>query len=193
MRKYRKPDLKGPRYRKTTHNVLNASFLKDFKAKYPKYADLDNKKLKSIIETYNGVLWQMVIDEREGVELPEGLGFLFIGTATVKSENPDPEKSAELGVAVTHMNWSTNNRVCKIFYTNYPSKYRFANREVWTFSAVRQFKRSVSKAYVANWERYIVIDNLSKISHLYRKMNNKFYDERRLPELLEKYDEFQID
>jgi hypothetical protein len=193
MRKYRKPDVKGPRYRKTVHNVLNSSFLEEFKTKYPNYRNIDNKKLKSIIDSYNGVLWQMIIDEREGVELPEGLGFLFIGTATAKSENPNPVKSAESGVALTHMNWQTNNRICKIFYTNYPSKYRFANREVWTFMAVRQFKRSVSKAYVDNWERYIVIDNLKKISHLYRKMNNKFYDERNLETLLESYDEFKID
>lgn len=193
MRKYRKPDVKGPRYRKTAHNVLNSSFLEEFKNKYPNYRNVDNKKLKSIIDSYNGVLWQMIIDEREGVELPEGLGFLFIGTATAKSENPDRVKSEESGIALTHMNWQTNNRICKIFYTNYPSKYRFANREVWTFMAVRQFKRSVSKAYVDNWERYIVIDNLKKISHLYRKMNNKFYDERNLDTLLESYDEFKID
>lgn len=193
MRTHRKPDIKGPRYRKTTYSILNREFFNEFKKKYPGYKNVDNKVLKEIINTYNGLLWQMVIDEREGVEIPEGLGFLFLGTANVKSENPDMKASAEAGVTITHMNWPTNNKICKIIYTNYPAKYRFANREVWTFSAVRQFKRTVSKAYLENWQKYIVIDNLANISQLFRKDNITFYTKKREAELLEEYDEFMID
>ena len=193
MRTYRKPDIKGPRYRKTTHSIFNTEFISEFKKKYPGYQNIDNKVLKEIIQVYNGLLWQMVIDEREGVEIPEGLGFLFLGTATVKTENPDNKASGEAGVAITHMNWPTNNRICKIVYTNYPAKYRFANREIWTFSAVRQFKRSVSKAYVENWQKYIVIDNLANISQLFRRANANFYTKSKMKTLLDEYDEFKID
>jgi hypothetical protein len=193
MKTYRQPDVKGPRYRKRKYNVLNAAFLEDFKKKYPAYKNVDNKILKNVIDTYNGVLWQMVIDEREGVEIPEGLGFLFIGSATAKSENPNRTLSSKMGVLVTHMNMETNNKICKILYTSYPSKYKFVNREVWTFSAVRQFKRTVSKAYLDNPNKYIVIDNLTKISNLYKKANVQFYTKKKEETLLESYDEFKID
>lgn len=193
MRTYRQPDVKGPRYRKKKHNVLNANFLEDFKKKYPAYKNVDNKILKTIIDTYNGVLWQMVIEEREGVEIPEGLGFLFIGSATVRNDNPDRVVSGRMGVLINHMNMETNNKVCKILYTNYPSKYKFVNREVWTFSAVRQFKRTVSKAYLDNPNKYIVIDNLAKISNLYKRANAKLYAKKKEQSLLDEYDEFAID
>lgn len=193
MRTYRQPDVKGPRYRKRKHNVLNASLLEEFKKKYPAYKNVDNKVLKNVIDTYNGSLWRMVIEEREGVELPEGLGFLFVGSATAKGENPNRTISKNKGVLINHLNMETNNKICKIIYTNYPSKYKFANREVWTFGAVRQFKRSVSKAYLDNPDKYIVIDNLTKISNLYKSANAKLYAKKKEESLLDEYDEFAID
>jgi hypothetical protein len=75
---FKKPNLKGPRYRAKRLGLLNAKTIKEFKEKNPLYSDIDNNKLKNIIKTYNVRLWKAVIDNRDGVELPDSLGYLFI-------------------------------------------------------------------------------------------------------------------
>ena len=64
-------------------------------------------------------------------------------------------------------NWETDGNLGKIFYTNYSTKYRFKNRELWGFLACRDFKRSVAKSYPINWTKYLVMKNKYKVAHLY--------------------------
>ncbi len=49
----------------------------------------------------------------------------------------------------------SRNKLLKIFYSNYEAKYPFKHKDVWTFTAVRQFKRSVAKTYPEKWNKYI--------------------------------------
>jgi len=64
-------------------------------------------------------------------------------------------------------NWETDGNLAKIFYTNYSTKYRFKNRELWRFEACRDFKRTVAKKYPSNWTKYVVMKNKYKVAHLY--------------------------
>ena len=80
MKEFKKPDVKAPRFRPEVYNVLNKEFFDLFRKKYPKYKDLDNDSLKRVIKTFNKLIYQTVIDTRDGVQLPESLGWLFIGT-----------------------------------------------------------------------------------------------------------------
>lgn len=194
MKNYNAPDLNAPRYRKKTHNILNAQFFKEFKDKYPKYKDLDNKLLKEIVAHFNGLIWQNVIDNREGVAFPESLGYLFVGSCTsTKKFNPDLNKSIQTGIAVRNLNWDTDSKICKIVYTNYSSKYVFNFRELWSFVAVRQFKRAVSKAYKEQWQKYIVLDDFATVSQIFKEGEEKMYSKKYEEKLLEEYDEFEID
>ena len=77
---FKKPNLNAPRYREKRLGLLNYETIKEFKDKKPLYSKIDNSKLKQIIKTYNIKLWKAVIENRDGVELPDSLGFLFIGT-----------------------------------------------------------------------------------------------------------------
>lgn len=194
MDNYNAPDLNAPRYRKKSLSFSNAKFFKEFKEKYPAYKDLDNKVLKEIIAHFNGLIWENVIEEREGMSLPQSLGFLFIGSCTAKKAfNADHTKSAKLGVKVKNLNYDTDNKLCKIVYTNYANKYAFKYREIWGFQAVRQFKRNVSKVYSENWQKYIVLDEFITIAQLFRKNDEKMYSKKHEEKLLEEYDEFEID
>ena len=74
MREFRKPDLNAPRYRPKVYNVLSQDLLTQFKEKYPKYKDLSYQVFKDVIKKANEVLWNTVIENRDGVELPESLG-----------------------------------------------------------------------------------------------------------------------
>ena len=75
---FKKPNLKGPRYREKRLGLLNKKTISEFKDKKPLYSSIDDSKFKRIIKLYNNNLWNGVIENRDGVELPDSLGFLFI-------------------------------------------------------------------------------------------------------------------
>ena len=95
---FKAPDLNAPRYREKVLSLLNSELIKEFKDKYPIYESIDDLKLKKIIRLYNTKLWEEVIDSREGVELPDSLGYLFIGTCpAAKSVNTNYSLSKQYG------------------------------------------------------------------------------------------------
>lgn len=168
MREFKSPDLKAPRYRPEVHTIMNKEFFESFKKKHPKYKDLDNVELRKIVKYFNNTLYQTVIDTRDGVQLPEQIGWLFIGTCqSPKKQNVDFIKSKKYGVTVTNKNWETDGKLAKIFFTSYALKHKMKNREFWGFVACREFKRAVAKSYPENWNMYLVVEPTIKI-----KLNN---------------------
>ena len=93
----KKPDLNAPRYRPKKLNLTNIDFYKKFIDSNPKYASMDISTFKSIISSFNGEIWKKVVEERDGVELPEQLGYIFIGTCPRKKSNVDFSKSKKYG------------------------------------------------------------------------------------------------
>jgi len=168
MKEFKSPDLKAPRYRPEVHTIMNKEFFESFKKRHPKYKDLDNVELRKIVKYFNNTLYQTVIDTRDGVQLPEQIGWLFIGTCqSPKKQNIDFVKSKKYGVAVTNKNWETDGKLAKIFFTSYALKHKMKNREFWSFVACREFKRAVAKSYPENWNMYLVVEPTIKI-----KLNN---------------------
>jgi len=84
LKEFRKPDLNAPRFRPKKLNILNQDLYQKFIRDTPKYRYLSYDKFKNIITTMNGMIYQTVIDKRDGVELPEQLGYIFIGTCPRK-------------------------------------------------------------------------------------------------------------
>ena len=72
-------------------------------------------------------------------------------------------------MVLQNKNWDTDGNIGKIFYTNYSTKYRFKNRELWHFTAVRNFKRTIAKKYPEEWTKYIVMKNKIRVTDLYKK------------------------
>ena len=134
---------------------------------------LDKDKFKNIIATYNGMLWQGVIDNRDGIKLPENLGHLLIAKcdkSKKQSENTDYAASAKYGKKVNHANWDSDNYLAKICYTNYSVKNRFSDRELWGFKAVKQFKSSVAGNFGELYNTYIHLTNNIKLGTLYKNV-----------------------
>ena len=140
------------------------------------------------------MIWQTAIDTRDGVELPEQLGYIFIGSCPrKKGENTNYRKSAEYGVKIQNQNWESDQYTAKIFYTNFETKYRFKHHEMWGFTGVRDFKRTVAQTYPIEWKKYVQVDNLVKVSLLFRKQRFKDFKKHETARLLEEYDEFNLD
>lgn len=193
MKEFNKPDLNAPRFRPKKHNILNKEFYKAFRAKHPKYAHLSDKDIKQVIVAFNGKIWNTIIDERDGIELPEQLGNVFIGSCPKKKkDNINYHLSAIHGYKIQNTNWESDQYVAKIFYTNYENKYKFKFHELWGFTGVRDFKRTIAKVYPQEWKRYILIDNTQRISRLFRKAQAKEFLLKEQEIKLDNYDEFDF-
>lgn len=193
-KQYKKPDLNAPRYRPKKFNLTNTDFYNKFIEDNPKYANLSISQFKDVIKTFNGLIWKTVVEERDGVQLPEQLGYIFIGSCPRKTtDNIDYKKSEYYGVKLQNQNWESDQFVAKIFYTNFETKYRFKNHDLWGFTGLRDFKRSVAKTYPQEWKKYVQVDNLLKISRLFRIEKFKQFKTDETAELLKNYDEFNLD
>jgi hypothetical protein len=193
MKEFNKPDVKASRYRPEVSTILNKEFFENFKKTHPKYKNLDDSMLRKVIKRFNQVLYQKVIDTRDGVQLPEQIGWLFIGTCQQsKKDNIDYAKSKKYGIKVTNNNWDTDGKLAKIFFTNYAPKHKMKNREFWGFTACREFKRAVSKSYPENWNMYLEVVSRAKIDKVYNSAIYKDYLNKVKTKALKSYNEFDI-
>lgn len=194
MKPFKQPDLSAPRFRPRKLNILTKEMYQDFSTRYPKYKHIPYEVYKEIVTKFNGKIWEEVIENRDGVELPEQLGYIFIGTCPRKiSDNPNYQKSKIYGTKVQNQNWESDQYVAKIFYTNFEVKYRFRFHHMWGFTGLRDFKRTVAKTYPENWKKYPVIDNFQKISRLLRKVHKLDIMAAETELQLQDYDEFDLD
>jgi len=194
MNEIKQPDLNAPRFRSTRKCLLKPDFFKRFRKKYPQYAETSDKALRDIIGLHNETLWKQVIENRDGVEFPENLGFLFVGTCNPpKKHNTDYVTSIEYKQRLRHRNFESDNYVAKIFYTNYASKYKFRHRELWQFKGIREFTRGVSETYPENWKKYIQVENFEKINKLFKRYKSRrYYVNKTAYDILD-YNEFDMD
>ena len=189
----KQPDLNAPRFRPTRLCLLTPEFFKKFRKKYPQYIDVDDKKLRDIIGLHNETIWKEVIENRDGVEFPENLGFLFVGTCNPpKKHNTDYATSIQYKQRLRHRNFESDNYVAKIFYTNYAGKYKFRHRELWQFKGIREFTRGVSEAYPENWKKYVQVENFEKINKLFKRLKSRRYYVNKTAHDILDYNEFDM-
>ena len=193
MKEFKKPDVKAPRFRPETKNILTKDFFILFKKKYPKYKTIDNIDLRKIIKKFNQVVYQSVIDNRDGIQLPEQIGWLFIGTCQQsKKENIDYAKSLKYGLRVSNKNWDSDGKLAKIFFSNHAPKHKIKNREFWSFVACREFKRSVAKQYPENWQMYVEANPQTKLQYTYGRTLYKNVILKNTEKELQKYNDFEL-
>jgi hypothetical protein len=170
MTNFRAPDLSAPRYKRKTMNLLNRDLYKAFLERHPEYRDtLDLKTFKSIVQTYNGIIRDTTINYRDGVELPEDLGYIIVAKCDRSSKtNLDFASSIKYGKMITHRNWESDNYLAKICYSNYSLKYRFKDRELWSFIPIKTYRQSVSESFAEMHNKYIYLTDKLKLSELYK-------------------------
>jgi hypothetical protein len=188
MENFRKPDLNKPRYKAPRKNLHDKDFMKALYEKYPAFKKYKKSDIIGLIRKFNA---EKVVDEvvntREGVDLYQGIGRLFIGSCQVsKKDNIDYGKSIKYGMLVRHKNWETDGQLGKIFYTNVNVKYRIEDSTLWIFKPARLFKRLVAKVFPENWKMYVDIDGKNYVSDLHK---SKSYKSKK--DVSQDYNEFE--
>jgi hypothetical protein len=179
-----KRNLNGPRFRAPRLNTTSSEWLNDIMSSSDCLVK-DQDLIKKIIVETNKAIRDVVIDTRDGIELPEQLGYMFLGTCQPKiRKNVDFKTTDSYLKVIQHRNWESDNYLAKIFYTNYETKYKFKFHELWGFKASREFTRKVGTEYPKNWKMYIQVDHSLKVSRLYRlylrDVNRAVIDKERL-------------
>jgi hypothetical protein len=193
MQDFRKPNVTGPRFRFKKTKVTDDEFVKELHKKHPETKKYNRQQIAKIVGTFNQKLWEGALEHRDGIELPESLGFIFIGACPrVFKENIDYGKSIKYGVKVTHKNWETDGHVGKIFFSNYYAKYKLKERSIWGFTATRDFKRTTTRVFKEDWKKYVIVEKTITISKLYKKMIRKDLGKKFEEIRLKEYDEFDM-
>ena len=179
-----KRNLNGPRFRPPRLNTISNEWLNEI-ASSSDCMVKDTDLIKKIIVETNRAIKDVVIDKRDGIELPEQLGYMFLGTCQKKiRKNVDFKTTDHYLKVIQHRNWESDDYLAKIFYTNYETKYKFKFHEIWGFKAAREFTREVGRTYPENWKKYIQVDHSLKVSRLYRvymrDVNRAVIDKERL-------------
>jgi hypothetical protein len=188
-----KPNLNGPRHRSPRYNSVSNEVI-DKIAESEDSLVKDVKQIKKIILETNKAIAQTIIDYRDGIELPDQLGYIFLGTCQPKiRKNVDFKTTKHYLKVIQHRNWESDNYLAKIFYTNYETKYRFKHHDVWAFSGAREFTRNVAASYPENWKKYIQVDHTLKVSRLFRKYMCKVRRAKEDAEVLKTYNPLDFD
>lgn len=192
MRKFSDIDRTKPRFRPDRHEVINDDFIKEINIKHPKTIGLTIRQLGTIVKNFNDHIRTYVCENREGVELPQGLGYLFLGVCKNSTNTIDEVTSNKYKKQISFKNWNSDGRLGKIFYSNSSVKYKIVDNNLWLFKPAREFKTESSKAFSENWKLFIEIDPKIKLSAYLRDYKyQKRIDELR-KEYADKYNEFNI-
>jgi hypothetical protein len=178
MKEYVQPDLFKPKYRKNLLKLLNQAFYNEYRQKYPD-TKLSDKQIISIVKTFNKECLKVIASTRDGLDIYNQLGFIFVGACKIQNPAEDHIKSKETGLEIHYKNWNTNEWICKVCYTNYSSKYRFKNAAFWGFEPNSLLKRAVSEAFKLNHKLYVITDNFRKLNRLFQKRNHRFWEHHK--------------
>lgn len=157
--KYKKPDRSKSRVRRKSFNLVDYHFIKEFKNKHPEH-DMTRSEFNMIIRHFNENIVDAVVDNTDGLQLPERLGFLqIIGCPRPKGKVINYGKSNETGVVHYHKNWDTDNKLAKILFKNKLKGYSIKNNRFWGLETSRLFKEKASAAFKACFSKYIYKEN----------------------------------
>ena len=194
LKPYKLPDLNAPRFYESKRRTTTPDALKEIKKMHPLLKNIPIQKLRRLIKVFNNTVWRLAVENRDGVNIPEQIGHLFVGTCPPlkKKVSVDHEKSSVHQVSLQFFNHDSDQHFAKIFYTTHSSKYRFLNHEIWGFTPGRYFSRAASKAYKEDWKKYVEVDPHKKIAYLYKGVIFKDVEKNYEQSLLDNYNELDL-
>lgn len=185
-------NVKDTRFRRKYDTLLNGDVLKMFIDKFPEHKSLTIHQFKQIVQTFNRLMADGFIENRNGIELPNRLGFLFIGSCEPASQRPiNYIASKTNNQRITYGNWDTDNLLMKIFYTNH-LKQVFKNGNLWSFRATREVRKRASAYYIKNWQKYPLIAKNQKVSNVFTDIDKKRKEANFKRVVPQDYDEFKM-
>lgn len=168
--KYKLTDRKAPRFRQCRFNIVSSELHKKFLEENPNFY-ITYKDFKFIIKEINNEIINQVIENREGVILPKGLGRIWLGFF-------HPKRKTFKETGLSNYNFETKDLQGKICWDYKFVKYKIKSRDFYGFNAHRDFKTAASNAFKNTPERYSKIMTIDKnLERAKRKIleKNEYY------------------
>lgn len=184
---FSRPNLNAPRWKEKRTSPIDNEFVKYINESLG--TSFKISELKSIIRIMFEAFQDEIINNRDGIHLPEALGDIFLGTCSKKTKtiNYDYENSLKHGKVIETRNYDSDQHLAKIFHTFFGIKKPIRNASLWSFHSCRDFARKVSKEYPRQWAKYIKVDKGIYISDLIRPGWKRRWDKYRTQETHEKH------
>lgn len=155
---YSAPNRKGKRMRRKSTSIMDRTRFLKFIELHPEYKGMSITQVNAVVKEFNNNIIEAVIENREGVSLPERLGELIIlAFPSPKRKIIDFGESNKAGELRYHGNWESDNKIGKIVYGNACGSIK--NGRFLGLIPSRNFKQRMSKAFVKFWQKYIYVDN----------------------------------
>jgi len=156
VKTYRICDRKEPRFRvsKFRYSNLNRELFDRFKEANPSIK-IDYLFFKDIIFSINEEIINHVIENKEGVFLPSGMGRIYLGLFPPKERYKKAETIRNQGIHATHFNFDSDGLVGKIIWVSNDSKYKTKNLRFYGFVGHRNFKTKASQGFKNTPEKYL--------------------------------------
>lgn len=147
-------DRKAPRFnnRKYRNNILSKELYKKWKSQNE--IDISFLEFKQYWKLIADKFREKIVEERDGVKLPVGLGDMYIGYIPNRPAAINHTLSAQYGKPIKYENWETSGKLAKIIWGTLDRKYIFKMATMWNFTAIRPFKSQVVTALKDNPARY---------------------------------------
>lgn len=168
MRKKLILDPTAPRYRPGYTTVANKKFFRQFFKENPEFVQFrkqfTDKELKGIIKHFNENLTAAAIDNRDGVLLPEQLGWLYLATIPNPKRRVNDKLSNELGYDVNFTNNHSDGKLLKIVHVCAHRSFNFENKGLWRFKASQNFMERASKEFSKKYMIYFPLEDRRAIT-----------------------------
>lgn len=133
-----------------------------------KESKLSLSQYYTLIATYLELIVNTVIETRDGVEIPNFAHMIIISRPnTSNTKFTDVKKSLEYDMKINHNNMSSENRFCKIIFSNKSKKYKIKHKRFWTFKASKTVRSKISKEFNKNYNRYL---RVYKMGHIAKRL-----------------------
>lgn len=124
--------------------------------------DVSYSRFKRILDRFNEIVKDSLLEGSEGFKMPFGLGYVQIvkykpKSYTKKSLSVDYKSTKELGKTVYHLNEHSNGYKFRLFWSRLPQT--FPDRYRYQLSLVRANKRHLAQLIFNNHD-YINIDDI---------------------------------
>lgn len=153
----------------------NSSFYTELKNSYPELQRYTNAQIKTYIKSFNTHLTDVVIENRDGLQLPLIAGYMAIATFGKRTLGIDRKTSQEIGQVVRFKNEHTEGFGGGLYYTPYKisdmgksAKVMYRNASIWSLIANRPLNLKISKAYSTNWRKYMVLGKSRKFLEIFK-------------------------
>lgn len=119
-------------------------------------------RFKAILERFNNIVLEKLLNASEGFKMPYGLGYIQIvkykpKTMSPKSLSVDYKSSAEYGKRIYHLNEHSDGYKFRLYWSRLPQT--FPDRYRYQLSLVRANKRRLAQL-IFNKHDYINIDDI---------------------------------